>query len=365
MVHIKVIVLLLLTAQSLILLSGCATNSSEEVKPLPPLVFPPPPETPRFIYERTIFGSGNIVVEDKKTRWKNMLTGESTTGTGFAKPFDVAVCQGQIYVTDTVQRRVLAFDVPDKQFFLIGEDEPGLLTKPLGISTDNECNVYVADATMKRIVIYNQDGGFIRALGGLGMFERLSHVSVDPEGTRVFAVDTGGVNSDLHRIRVFDAVSGNHLYDIGKRGSGDGELNLPRDVDIGPDGNVYVIDSGNFRVEVFSQDGRFIRKFGSIGRRSGQFGRPKGVGVDRDGNTYVSDASFGNFQIFDPDGNLLLFVGDRSTKYDRAKYMLPAGLDVDEDGRVYMVDQYFRKLDVYRPAGLSESDGYLSGNKKQ
>ncbi|MDH5470609.1 MAG: 6-bladed beta-propeller, partial [Gammaproteobacteria bacterium] len=54
-----------------------------------------------------------------------------------------------------------------------------------------------------------------------------------------------------------------------------------------------------------------------------------------------------------------LFVGDRSEKFDRAKYMLPAGIDVDEDGRVYMIDQYFRKLDIYRPVSLSETSGYL------
>jgi len=359
----RLFALWLIVIQSALTLTGCATMDEGEAQALPTLVFPPPPDEPRFIFERTILGSTDIEVEDRKTRWRQMLTGEPQVGTGFAKPFDVAVCQGRIYVSDTVRRRVLTFDVPGRHFFQIGEKEPGLLIKPLGLSTDADCNVYVADATMKRIAIYDQEGNFLRALGGLKFFERLSHVTVDPEGTRVFAVDTGGVKSELHRVRVFDAVSGNHLYDIGKRGNGDGEFNLPRDIDIGPDGNLYVVDSGNFRVEIFKQDGSFVGKFGEIGRRSGQFGRPKGIGVDNNGNVYVSDASFGNFQIFDPNGRLLLFIGSRSTNFERAKYMLPAGLDVDEDGRVYMVDQYFQKLDIYRPANLNESEGYLASNR--
>jgi DNA-binding beta-propeller fold protein YncE len=217
----------------------------------------------------------------------------------------------------------------------------------------------VADGTTRRIVMFDQDGGFLKSLGGRQWFERLSHVSVDREGTAVFAVDTGGVDTDAHQIRVFDIESGEHLYDIGQRGTEAGQFNLPRDIEIGVDGRMYIVDGGNFRVQVLERDGTWVRSIGALGQRSGQFSRPKGVALDPQGNIYVSDAAHGNFQIFDAEGQLLLFVGSRSTRFDRATYMLPAGIDVDEDGRVYMVDQYFRKLDVYRPAALQETEGFL------
>lgn len=344
----------------LVLLAGCAaTPAPQAVKTAGPLYFPPPPEQPRFVYERTVRASSDIHKQDSKDRMRLMLTGESEQGRGMAKPFDVSVCQGQVYISDTVSRTVMVFDVPGRRFFEFGIQEPGALRKPLGLATDADCNVYVADGTTRRVQIYDQSGQFVRALGGPQWFERLSHVAVDGEGTHVYAVDTGGVESTAHHVRVFDANSGEHLLDIGSRGSEPGQLNLPRDIDIGFDGNLYVVDGGNFRVQVFSPQGEFIRTIGSLGRRYGQFARPKGIALDATGNVYVSDAAHGNFQIFDPAGQLLLFVGDRSEQPDPATYMLPAGIDVDEDGRVYMVDQYFRKLDVYRPTALSEHAGFL------
>jgi len=346
-----------LLACCLALLTAC--TSTPEVKPLPPLLFPPPPEKPRFIFERTVLSSGDVEVADSSKKWRQILTGESDRAKGLAKPFDVAACQGRVYVSDSVKRIVMVFDVPTRKFHEIGREEPGMLRKPLGLAVDGECDLYVVDATLKRIMIYNQGGTFLRAIGGPDFFERPSHVAVDKDGKRVYAVDTGGVNTNNHRIRVFEGLTGQHLYDIGTRGKDNGQLNLPRDAQIGPDGLLYVVDGGNFRVQVFTQDGEFVRAWGSPGRQYGQFSRPKGIAVDKSGNIYVSDAAFGNFQIFDPTGSLLLFIGDRSEKPARAKYMLPAGITVDEDGRVYMVDQFFRKLDIYRPAEMAETDGFL------
>ena len=340
------------------LLAGCAAPPADQ-QPLAPLVFPPPPEQPRFVFERMLLSSAQMKKEDRESRLRTMLTGQVDSGEGFSKPFDVIACQGTIYVSDTVQRLVLAFDIPNGRFFEIGTEEPGALVKPLGLAVDGDCNLYVADITAKRVAVYDQNGGFLRAIGGSEWFERLSHIAVTTDGSRLFAVDTGGVDSSNHWIRVFDASSGEHIRNISSRGSELGKLNLPRDIDIGINGQLYVIDGGNFRVQVFQQDGTFVRSFGSAGRQFGQFSRPKGIAVDPQGNVYVSDTSHGNFQIFDPEGQLLLFVGDRGNDLERAKYMLPAGLDVDEDGRVYMVDQFHRKVDIYRPADLQEDQGYL------
>jgi hypothetical protein len=325
----------------------------------PELYFPPPPDPPRFVFERSVVGSADLLVEDSDTRMRRLLTGEGTTTKGFSKPFDVVSCQGTMYVSDTVQRTVFAFDAVHKDFFLVGDREPGLLAKPLGLATDAQCRLYVADATRGAIVIYEADGKYITSIGGEMYFDRLSHLAVSPDGGRVFAVDTGGVESENHHVRVFDVASGQHVYDIGVRGSEDGQFNLPRDIALGSDGLLRVVDGGNFRVQVFTQEGEFVQAFGANGRQLGQFARPKGIAVDNENNSYISDASHGNFQIFDSDNALLLFVGTRSEQNQRARYMLPAGLHVDEDGRVYMVDQFFRKVDIYRPADLQENQGFL------
>lgn len=349
-----------LTAYFLVvLLQACASSPEQEAKELQPLYFPMPPDEARFVFERTVQSSSEIKSKDSTQELRAILTGESNTGKAMAKPFDVAVCQGIIFVSDTVRRSVLVFDIPGKHFFEIGRDKPGTLRKPLGLDTDDDCNVYVADGTTRSILVFNQAGNYLQSLGGQKWFDRLTHVAVDDEGMRVYAVDTGGVGSENHHVRVFDVETGKHLGDIAKRGNNDGELNLPRDIELDGSGKVYVVDGGNFRVQVFNRDGDFVQQIGKLGRQYGSFARPKGIALDQQGNIYVTDAAHGNYQVFSPDGELLLFVGSRSEKFERASYMLPAGIDIDEDGRVYIIDQYFRKLDIYRPAGLKEDEGFL------
>jgi len=348
-----------LTTVLYLILQGCASSPDREVAELGPLYFPPPPDTPRFIFERTVQSSSQVEKSSSQDELRELLTGVSTTNKAMSKPFDVAVCHGLIFVSDTVLRTVMVFDVPGKRFFEIGKEKPGALQKPLGLATDDECNLYVADATSKRIMVYDQAGNYIKALGGQDWFDRLTHIAVDAEGKRVYAVDTGGVGSENHHVLVFDIESGRHLRNIGKRGMEQGEFNLPRDIAVDASGWLYVVDGGNFRVQVFDNNGDFVRQVGKLGRQYGHFARPKGVAVDSDGNIYVSDAAHGNFQIFDTEGQLLLFVGNRSETFERAAYMLPAGIDVDEDGRVYMIDQYFRKLDIYRPVETKENEGFV------
>lgn len=340
-----------------LLVAGCAFEPKAPVVVERP-VFPPPPEEPRFYYERTLYSSADVVVEDRNARMRRALTGESRAGDGLAKPYGVAVYHGRVFVSDTVARGVMVFDIPQRRFFRIGEEEPGQLAMPIGLDVDGEGNLYVVDASVKQVFVYDKDGKYLRTLGDGKSFLRPSGIAVDAEGARVYVVDTGSVNSTEHRVRVLDAKTGAHLLDIGKRGKEKGEFNLPRDVVIGKDGLIYVVDGGNFRVQSFRPDGTFVNSFGEVGRRGGQFSRPKEAAVDADGNVYVVDAAFGNYQIFNAEGQLLLSVGARSEKDGMAKYMLPSGIAVDGDGRVYVVDQYFSKVDIYRPAKLAENEGF-------
>ena len=345
----------------LALLAGCvaAPPPAPEQKSAA-LVFPSPPDPARFEYERTIYGSADVIGDDAQSSLRRMVTGEGKGTEGLGKPYAVAVHKGRVFVSDSAERYIKVFDFPGGRYYRIGEDEPGRILKPLGIDVDRDGRLYVADATARDIKIFSAEGKFVRAIGGSKWFDRLSSVTATPDGSRIYVVDIGGVSSNNHRIRVFDTATGNHVQDIGTRGSAPGELNLPRDLAIGPDGKLYVVDGGNFRIQVFSADGKYLNAFGAIGKQFGQFARPKEIATDRQGNIYVVDSAFGNFQIFSPAGELLLFIGDRSERDGPAKYMLPSGIYVDEDGRIYMVDQWFRKVDVFRPVGIAANQGWLA-----
>jgi DNA-binding beta-propeller fold protein YncE len=346
---------------SFLSLAGCAVMPEESERPKAELpVFPPAPEQARFYFERTLTGSADVVEDEKGAAFRRMVTGEQRTGEGMAKPYGVAAWKGRIHIADTGRREVLVLDIPARRFRIIGGDDPGALAMPLGLDVDAVGNLYVADGTLKRVMVYDKEGKYQRAIGVDQLANRPSGVAVDAAGNRVYVVETGEINGNGHRVRVFDAHSGQHLLDIGKRGEKDGELNLPRDVALAPNGQVYVVDGGNFRVQVFEPDGRFVKTFGTVGQQSGQFSRPKEMAIDKEGRVYVVDAAFGNFQIFDAEGRLLLNVGSRGGRPDPAKFMLPAGIAVDQDGRVYMADQFHRKVDVFRPASLAPEAGFVA-----
>jgi len=339
-------------------LAGCA---SEEIKHDFKLVYPSPPDEPRFIFERTITSSFDVKDISSSDRLRQFATGTMGTAEGLSKPYGVAVYKGRIFVTDTVKRSVLMFDVPGKVFKTFGTEGPGALRKPIGIDISQNGEIYVADNSGQRIVVFDQEGNFLRAFGDRQILNRPSGVAVSPDGSKAYVIDTGGVDTQDHHLYIFDAHSGDLLKTIGNRGKEEGDFNLALQVSTAPDGTVYVTDSGNFRVQAFNADGSFKMAFGKVGRKVGNFARPTGIATDAAGNVYIVDAAFGNFQIFNDKAELLMFIGERSEQPMPGRYMLPKGIDVDEDGRIYMVDQFFNKVDVYRPANMEPEDGYLGG----
>ena len=333
-----------------------ATSSTtvERVEPATPLVYPPAPAEARFVHETTILGSADVVPESSADRFRLFATGRGRKVETFGKPFGLVARRGRIYVSDTVRRLVHVLDRATGQYRQIGTAEPGRLTKPLGLAVDDSERVYVCDMTTRRVLIYDAGGRYIAAVGGPDHLVRPSSVAVAPDGSRIYVLDTGGINSSQHRIVVFDANE-RRVKVLGGRGAGAGEFNLPLSIERAPDGGLYVADAGNFRVQNLGADGTPRSSFGKPGRYPGQFGHPKDLAIDGQGNIYVTDTSFGVFQIFSPSGRILLSVGERNEQGGRGRFLLPAGIDVDVDGRVYVVDQYFKKIEVFRPAALSAS----------
>jgi len=67
-------------------------------------------------------------------------------------------------------------------------------------------------------------------------------------------------------------------------------------------GNIYVLDSKNFRVQVFDSNRKFLRSFGRRGQGPGDLGRPECIDLDDAGNVYVGDPGNGRIEVFDPSG---------------------------------------------------------------
>lgn len=351
--------LILLGLAALFLLPGCGGEEIKREEVI--LAYPPPPEPPRFFFERTIRSSFDVKEITGADKLKIFATGTLGTATGLGKPYGVAVRQGRIYVTDTVKRAVLMFDVPGKNFKMIGTEGPGALQKPIGIDVTDDGEIFVADNSAKRVVVFDKDGKYLRAFGDRSIFKRPSGVAVSPDGLHAYVIDTGGVTTQEHHLYIFNAKTGELEKTIGTRGRGNGQFNLALQVTVAKDGTVYVTDSGNFRVQAFNPDGSHKLSFGTVGRKIGNFARPKGITTDPEGNVYVVDSAFGNFQIFNDKAELLMFIGQRGQQAAPGRYMLPAGITTDEDGRVYIVDQFFRKIDIYRPANIEKNGGYLGG----
>ncbi len=334
-------------------LAGCATPRAPAA-PSPAPLWPAPPEQPRFIYEATLRNAGSLRDGSSSTQVRRLLTGEDASRASFGKPLAVAAAQGRVYVTDTEGRRVFVFDLPRRRTFSFGLRLEGELKKPAGIAVDGQSQVYVVDTTARRVVVFDALGLYRRQIDGTLDWVRPTALAVSASGDRLYVVDTGGVESNSHRVWVYGG-DGRQIGRLGTRGGESGQFNLPTDAAVAADGSLWVLDAGNFRVQAFDAQGRFLRMFGSPGNGIGQFARPRGLAVDREGLVYVSDAAFCNVQVFQPDGVLLLALGARAERDAPGRYLLPAKLAADETGRLYVVDQFLHKVEVLRR--LSDAEG--------
>jgi DNA-binding beta-propeller fold protein YncE len=152
-------------------------------------------------------------------------------------------------------------------------------------------------------------------------------------------------DSKNHCILVYDSETGLLITRIGKRGGGQGEFNFPTNVALSSDGRIYVSDTMNFRVQIFSPNYEFLDMFGKQGARWGQFSKLKGIALDDHDNVYVVDSDFCNIQVFDQKKRLLLFFGG----YGQAPggMWLPSGLHRDRNNHLYVADQNNQRIQIF------------------
>jgi len=238
---------------------------------------------------------------------------------------------------------------------VIGKDGPddGRLSVPVAVARDVDGSIYVADAGRHRLVKYSEDGRFLFKIGGTGPQadrratdiggEILSDGSGNADGQfnlpTGLAMDKNGnlyVSDSLNnRIQKFDR-NGSFLTKFGKGGSEPGQFNKPAGIAIDPRGNIWVVDSENHRVQEFSADGKHISSFGAAGLGDGQFNTPEGIAIDGSGNIYVVDWGNSRVQKFSPDGKFLSAFG--APGKGKSQFALPNSASTDRAGDIYVTD---------------------------
>jgi DNA-binding beta-propeller fold protein YncE len=303
---------------ALLLIAGCAGVPAPQATG--PVFYPSLPNPPRIQY-LTSFTQARDAGGRLGGFAEFVLGKESDDDGAVKKPYGVAVHDGKVFAVDTRGPGYAVFDLVGRKFKTVPGDGAGRMSKPINITIDRDGNRYVTDTGREQVLVYDRDDRYVRAFG---VKEQFRPVDVAIHGDRLYVADIRH-----HRIHVLDKRTGATLFTFANAGSKDGELYQPTNLALSGDGHLYVTDTGNFRVQVFTLDGKFVRVIGGVGTGLGQFARPKGVAVDRVGRLYVVDAAFENIQVFDADGRLLLFFGAPGDAIDSLN--LPTDVEIDYD----------------------------------
>jgi DNA-binding beta-propeller fold protein YncE len=169
-----------------------------------------------------------------------------------------------------------------------------------------------------------------------------SDIAIDSNGN-VYVAD-----SENDRIQKFSS-SGTFITKWGSEGSGDGEFNNPDGIAIDAQGNVYVADSENDRIQKFSSSGTFITKWGSEGSGDGEFNNPTGIAIDAQGNVYVAAHWNDRIQKFSSSGTFITKWGS----YGRGdgEFIGPHGIAIDAQGDVYVADNENYRIQKFSSSG--------------
>jgi len=159
----------------------------------------------------------------------------------------------------------------------------------------------------------------------------------------------------------------------GTVGTEPGLFNHPRGIAIGPEGNLYVVDTDNHRVQIFDPDGSFLREWGSncnlatgtgctdpdgdgpLALGDGQFQEPWGITVSDNGRVYVTDTWNHRIQVFDSAGTFQDKWGTYGQTDDATSLLYgPRDIAIDDSGRMFVTDTGNKRIMVF-----AQNGGYL------
>ena len=316
------------------------------------VVWPAPPEVPRYLYAGQLIGDTNFRREGEEARrtgarifrWIVGLDSPEAQRNVLQRPIaGVTDAQGRVYVTDMSRHAVYVFDEPGGRL-LVWERAQGLanFVAPSGITLGPDGQIWVADAELGIVVRLDRDGEPVGSFGR-GLLKRPTGLVRDPVRKLSYVVDTYA-----HDVKVFDD-EGRLVLLIGRRGERPGEFNYPTHAAFAR-GELFVTDTLNNRVQVFTSDGEVLqRQFGHSGLYLGNFVRPKGVAVDNEGHVYVIESYYDHLLVYGSRGEFLLPIG--GTGHATGRFYLPAGVWTDSRNRVFIADMFNGRVVVFQFLG--------------
>ncbi len=220
----------------------------------------------------------------------------------------------------------------------LGESGPGRLSLPIGVAVSEAEEVFVSSSGDHRIVVFSQNGNFVRSFGGEGtgegQLERPMHISIGPDGLLYV---TEYLND---RISVFK-LDGTFVRYLKAKG-----LDAPGGVAVDDKGTVYIANFYKHDILLLSSEGKLIGKLGRPGRvRRGELHYPTDLAFAPDGSLWVADAYNNRLQRF-VNGQSTDIVGwDLGLRV--FGFRVAAGVGVDRVGRVYGADFGHNKVRVF------------------
>jgi len=228
------------------------------------------------------------------------------------------------------EKKDLREDSKNSDSYVLVEDWPKLpegliLGNPTGLGIDSEHNILVfhrasrvweepmpEDKIQENTIIklHKQTGEVLHSWGA-DLFIMPHGLEIDKENN-VWVTDVA-----LHQIFKFSS-EGTLLMTLGEAqipGADASHFNLPTDIAVSEDGSFYVSDGyGNSRVVKFSKDGTYLYEWGTFGNKQGEFNTPHGIDLDQNGNVYVADRENNRIQKFDAEGNFIALWQNKVTE---------------------------------------------------
>jgi len=126
-----------------------------------------------------------------------------------------------------------------------------------------------------------------------------------------------------------------------------GDFARPGGMAVDKNGNLYVADTMNNRIEIFDADGGFIKEIGKHGDGPGDFARPKGVAVDADGHIWVADGMQDRVHVLNWEGQLLTWLGNKHSLIP-GEFSGLVNVIIDKKNRVFTSEIYPGRVQQFR-----------------
>ena len=209
------------------------------------------------------------------------------------------------------------------------------LGKPKGMCRDTNGNIVIVEPHYQRVNHFAPDGTLVEQWGSHGtnggQLVLPRSVAVNRHGD-IFVSEYTTVD----RVQGFSANGRKPILMFGKPGTGDGEFNRAEGLDVDAQDRIYVADSCNHRIQIFSRDGKWLKTYGKAGRGLGELSYPFDVRVDRAGRQYVCEFGNSRIQVFGTNNEPLEIIGGPGSR--PGQFNNPWAIALDSHGNLFVAD---------------------------